>query len=98
MPTISGTVKLLPLPVPTDDEQPDDDKLDGAKPMDAESDDDKPIDDKSVDDQPFATANDAMVPVVNHQDYSSCSLQGGGRHNQTFVSLKIIVCFRNRIE
>ena len=63
MPTISSTVKLLPLPVPTDDEQPDDDKLDGAKPMDAESDDDKPIDDKSVDDQPFATANDAMVPV-----------------------------------
>ena len=63
MPTISGTVKLLPLPVPTDDEQPDDeqpdeDKPDVAKPNDAESDDDK-----SVDDQPIATGNDAMVPV-----------------------------------
>ena len=63
MPTISSTVKLLPIPVPTDDEQPDDekpdeDKPDVAKPSDAESDDDK-----SVDDQPFATANDAMVPV-----------------------------------
>ena len=76
--TISGTVKLLPLPVPTDDEQPDDeqpddeqpdddkpndDKPDEAKPIDAESDDGKPIDDKAVDDQPCATVNDAMVPV-----------------------------------
>ena len=58
MSTISGTVKLLPLPVPTDDEQPGDDKHDVAKPIDAES-----VDDKSVYDQPFATANDAMVPV-----------------------------------
>ena len=63
MSTISGTVKLLPLPVPTDDEQPNDDKPDVAKPIDAESDDGKPVDDKSVYDQPFATANDAMVPV-----------------------------------
>ena len=66
--TISGTVKLLPLTVPADDEQPDDeqpndDKPDVAKPIDAESDDAKPIDDKSVDELPFATANDAMVPV-----------------------------------
>ena len=90
MSTISGTVKLLPLPVPTDDEQPDDEqpdeeKPDVAKPSDAESDDDKPIDDKSVDDQPFATANDAMVPVVNHQDYSSCSLQGGDGITKPYI-------------
>ena len=59
---------LLPLPVPTNDEQPDDekpndDKPDGAKQIDAESDYGKPINDKSVDDQPWATVNDAMVPV-----------------------------------
>ena len=63
MSTTSGTVKLLPIPVPTNDEQPNDDKPDVAKPIDSESDDGKPIDDKSVDDQPWATVNDAMVPV-----------------------------------
>ena len=63
MSNTSGTVKLLPLPVPTDDDKPNDGKPDGAKPIDAESDDGKPIDDKSVDDQPWATVNDAMVPV-----------------------------------
>ena len=63
MSTTSGTVKLLPLPVPTDDEQPDDEQSEDDKPNDDKSDDGQPIDDKSVDDQPWATVNDAMVPV-----------------------------------
>ena len=58
MSSISSTAELLPLPVPADDEQPDDDKPNDAK----------PFDDKSNDDQPFATANDAMVPVKRYQD------------------------------
>ena len=79
--TITVTVRLPPTPVPTDYDKPD-----VAEPTDEQPDDGKPMEDKSVDDQQFSTVNDPMVPVEKHQDYSSCSLQGGGRHNQTFES------------
>ena len=60
----------------------------GGTPIDDKPFDIKPIDDKqfnakSDDVQPMVTSNDALVSKEDHQDYSTCSLQGGGRHNQT---------------